>query len=59
MDALFVEPNPIAGKAALKLLGICGDHLRLPLTPPEATTVQKLEVALAHARGALDEVATK
>lgn len=54
MDALFVEPNPIACKAALKLLGVCGDHLRLPLTPPEATTVQKLEVALANARGALE-----
>lgn len=55
MDALFLEPNPIALKAALRLLGLCGDHLRLPLTAPEATTVQKLEIALAHARGALDE----
>jgi 4-hydroxy-tetrahydrodipicolinate synthase len=55
MDALFVEPNPIAVKGALKLLGLCGDTLRLPLTAPEATTVQRLEVALAHARGALDE----
>ena len=29
--ALFVETNPIPVKRAMKLLGYCGDELRLPL----------------------------
>ncbi len=52
MDALFVEPNPIPLKAALELLGVAGGHVRLPLTPAEPTTVQRLSGALAHARAA-------
>lgn len=31
IDLLFAEGNPGGVKAALKLLGICEDHLRLPL----------------------------
>lgn len=56
MDALFLEPNPIPVKAALKLLGLSAEHVRLPLVAAEATTVQKLEQALAQARAALGEV---
>ena len=35
MEALFWDVNPIPVKAALGLMGICGDDLRLPLTPME------------------------
>lgn len=42
MDALFLESNPIPLKAALKLLGIAGDTLRLPLVPAEPSTVARL-----------------
>lgn len=50
MDALFVEPNPIPLKAGLELLGLGGAHVRLPLTPAEPATIQRLSAALAHAR---------
>ena len=52
MDALFVESNPIPLKAALAILGIAEDHLRLPLTRPEAATREKVRAALVTARGA-------
>ena len=42
MDALFLESNPIPLKAALELLGICGDTLRLPLTAASAATRARL-----------------
>jgi 4-hydroxy-tetrahydrodipicolinate synthase len=31
--AMFIETNPIPIKRAMKLLGFCGDELRLPLCP--------------------------
>jgi 4-hydroxy-tetrahydrodipicolinate synthase len=31
--ALFCETNPIPVKAALAMLGLCGEEIRLPLTP--------------------------
>ena len=46
MDALFLESNPIPLKAALKLLGLCGDGLRLPLVPAEPATRTRLAEAL-------------
>lgn len=49
IDALFIESNPIPLKAALKLLGLCGDMARLPLLPAEASTVAALEKALKGA----------
>lgn len=52
MEALFLEPNPIPLKAALDLLGLAAGHLRLPLTPAEPATVQRLSGALAHSRAA-------
>ncbi|HJU83302.1 MAG TPA: dihydrodipicolinate synthase family protein, partial [Holophagaceae bacterium] len=52
MDALFLESNPIPLKAALQLLGLCGDTLRLPLTPASAATRGKLEETLRLAREA-------
>jgi len=48
MNALLLESNPIPLKTALRLRGICGDHLRLPLTPASPVTVEALERALAR-----------
>lgn len=36
--ACFVEPNPIPGKAALSMLGLCSDTVRLPLTKANSHT---------------------
>lgn len=38
----FAEGNPAGVKAALKLLGICDDKLRLPLVSVSKTTEQKI-----------------
>lgn len=46
MDALFLESNPIPLKAALKLLGLCGDGLRLPLVAASAATRTRVAEAL-------------
>lgn len=46
MEALFWDVNPIPVKAALSILGICGDYCRLPLTPMEAGQREKLEEVL-------------
>ncbi|WP_306590732.1 4-hydroxy-tetrahydrodipicolinate synthase [Geothrix sp. 21YS21S-4] len=46
MDALFLESNPIPLKAALSLLGLCGETLRLPLVPAEPATRARLAEAL-------------
>ena len=42
MEALFWDVNPIPVKAALGLMGICGDDLRLPLTPMEPEQRERL-----------------
>jgi len=47
MDSLFLESNPIPLKAALEMLGLASDFVRLPLFPAQAGTRQKLEAALA------------
>ena len=49
IDALFVESNPIPLKAGLKLLNLADEHLRLPLTAPEAATRTRLAEALCLA----------
>ena len=42
MNTLFEEGNPAGIKAALSILGICENNLRLPLTPVSQTTFVKL-----------------
>ena len=42
MEALFWDVNPIPVKTALGLMGVCGDDLRLPLTPMEPEQRQRL-----------------
>ena len=49
MDALFLESNPIPLKTALKLLGLCGDGLRLPLVPASVATRTRMAEALCLA----------
>ena len=46
-DALGAEPNPIPVKAALALVGIADDAVRLPLLPATAATRERLRAALA------------
>lgn len=44
---LFVESNPIPGKAALALLGQCENSMRLPLTPAGEGTMEILRKTLS------------
>ena len=43
---LFCEPNPVAVKWAMARLGLCGDTLRLPMTPLEAHNEAVVDQAL-------------
>jgi len=43
---LFVEPNPIPGKAAMALLGLMENTLRLPLVPATDATVELMKETL-------------
>lgn len=45
-QALALESNPIPLKAGLQLLGLGTDTLRLPLTPPQPTTRDRMRTAL-------------
>jgi 4-hydroxy-tetrahydrodipicolinate synthase len=47
--ALFIESNPAPAKAALAMLGLCSDEIRLPLVPVGDETRDKLRAALVHA----------
>ena len=46
IDLLFCEVNPIPVKAALSMMGMCGNILRLPLTPMEDAHRQALKSAM-------------
>jgi 4-hydroxy-tetrahydrodipicolinate synthase len=47
--ALFLETNPIPIKAAMAMLGLCRDELRLPLLPMSAAPREVLRTALRAA----------
>jgi 4-hydroxy-tetrahydrodipicolinate synthase len=47
MDACFLETNPIPAKAALAMMGMIREELRLPLTPLTAPNREKMAAALA------------
>ncbi len=49
MEANFLETNPAPVKAALALMGLVEDRLRLPLVPVEGTTRAKLYDVLVEA----------
>ncbi len=46
MKALFIETNPLPVKAALYLMNMIENEFRLPLTPPKASTIEKLRAVL-------------
>ena len=46
IHALFCEVNPIPVKKALELMGICGPHLRRPLTEMEEANTERLRKAM-------------
>jgi 4-hydroxy-tetrahydrodipicolinate synthase len=49
MVAAFVEPNPIPVKAALAMMGMIENSLRLPLVPLGESSVSAVQAALAAA----------
>ena len=49
MAQIFVEGNPGGIKEALKMLGLCGNQLRLPLVPVSEATASKIYHAMADA----------
>ncbi len=46
--ACFAESNPIPVKAALSLMGLCADEMRLPLTPATESTKALLKRVLSE-----------
>jgi 4-hydroxy-tetrahydrodipicolinate synthase len=48
-SAAFVESNPIPVKAALSMMGMMGDHLRLPLVPLAEAHHHRVRAALVAA----------
>ena len=42
INALFCETSPIPVKAAMSMMGLCADELRLPLVPMQAANREKL-----------------
>jgi 4-hydroxy-tetrahydrodipicolinate synthase len=46
MNVNFVESNPIPVKAALAMMGLIGEHYRLPLVPLSAKHRRRLRTAL-------------
>ena len=47
MNLNFVESNPVPVKASLALLGLAGEHFRLPLAPPTESTREALRGELS------------
>lgn len=48
-EAIFKEPGVSGAKAAMAMLGLCAEDVRLPLMPVEDATKQALQAALRHA----------
>lgn len=53
-EACFIESNPIPVKAALAIMGLCKNELRLPLTSCEPSTYDKM-LRVLHRLGLLKE----
>jgi 4-hydroxy-tetrahydrodipicolinate synthase len=47
---LFTEPSPAPTKWAMAQLGLCGDHLRLPIAPLSSAGQQQVRRALEQAQ---------
>lgn len=48
IDALFLETNPIPVKAAMGMMGLCDERVRLPLVPMTENARAKLAAQLAE-----------
>ena len=48
--SLFIESNPAPVKYAAKLLGLCGDEIRLPLVKIKKETEDQVKKALISAK---------
>lgn len=48
INLLFADGSPGGIKAVLKMKGICGDTVRLPLFPPSDATVKRLKAAVEN-----------
>lgn len=48
VKALFAEGNPVGVKCALSVMGIIGDHMRLPLVPGSDALREKLRKLIAE-----------
>lgn len=48
IDALFAEGNPAGVKAALSILGVISNTLRLPLTPASKELTSKMDVMIKN-----------
>ena len=48
--SLFIESNPAPVKYAAKLLGLCGDEIRLPLVKIKQETQEEVKKALSSAK---------
>jgi 4-hydroxy-tetrahydrodipicolinate synthase len=46
---LYAEGNPVGVKAAVSILGLCENQLRLPLVPMEGGNYDKLKTEMALA----------
>jgi 4-hydroxy-tetrahydrodipicolinate synthase len=49
-NSMFLESNPSPVKYAAKLLGLCGDEVRLPLVKVTERTKEAVEIALKSAK---------
>jgi len=49
MAAAFIEPNPIPAKAALSMLGMMENVLRLPLVPLSESNMSAVQASLVAA----------
>lgn len=45
-QAMFIEANPVPVKTSASLMGLCGDLVRLPLSPLETGNRKKLQAIL-------------
>ncbi len=48
MEVNFIESNPIPVKASLALMGLCKPVWRLPLVPPSAPSLDKIQAVMAQ-----------
>ncbi len=45
-QAMFIEANPVPVKTSASLMGLCGDLVRLPLSPLQPASLEKLQTVL-------------